>query len=223
MRTTCRLCGQRKGRRACPGVRDEICAVCCGTKRLTEIACPPDCIYLSSARTHPPAAVQRQQARDAEFLLAHAGSEAEFELLMTYLVLVRRHAQAAVPRLLDVDVAEAAAAAAATLETASKGIIYEHEARSVPAQRLAGEFGRLLTEWTDRAGAGASRLERHAAAALRQLERCARDAAAAYPDAADPQTAWLAAAGRLLDASGQPGEAPEAPAATREPSRIIMP
>ncbi len=52
---TCPLCSQRKARRACPALGHQICAVCCGTKRLTQIPCPSDCVYLASAREHPPA------------------------------------------------------------------------------------------------------------------------------------------------------------------------
>ena len=39
--------------------------------------------------------------------------------------------------LIDDDVAEAAAALAATFETASRGVIYEHRPASLPAERLA--------------------------------------------------------------------------------------
>src|SRR5438045_3325230 len=61
---TCPLCRQRKARRSCPAVGEQICPVCCGTKRLVEIACPPDCPYLASARVHPPAQALRQQESD---------------------------------------------------------------------------------------------------------------------------------------------------------------
>ena len=61
---TCSLCGQRKARRACPALGRQICAVCCGTKRLTEIKCPSDCAYLVSSHEHPPAVVIRQHQRD---------------------------------------------------------------------------------------------------------------------------------------------------------------
>src|SRR5437867_2016399 len=63
-RMLCPLCGQRKARRGCPALNQTICAVCCGTKRITEIACPADCGYLASAREHPAAVVRRQHERD---------------------------------------------------------------------------------------------------------------------------------------------------------------
>ena len=60
----CPLCGERTARRGCPALGQQICAVCCGTKRLIEIALPGDCVYLASAREHPPAVAVRQQQRD---------------------------------------------------------------------------------------------------------------------------------------------------------------
>src|SRR5213593_1272785 len=42
----CPLCSARKGKRACPALRTTICSACCGEKRIVEIACPADCVYL---------------------------------------------------------------------------------------------------------------------------------------------------------------------------------
>ena len=65
----CPLCGQRKARRACPALGKQICAVCCGTKRLVQIQCPLDWAYLATAREHPAAATIRQQQRDLALLV----------------------------------------------------------------------------------------------------------------------------------------------------------
>jgi len=46
----CPLCGTRRARRRCPALDKQICAVCCGTKRLVQISCPSDCTWLLSAR-----------------------------------------------------------------------------------------------------------------------------------------------------------------------------
>ena len=95
MKTTCPLCSTRKAKRACPGVHREICAVCCGTKRLTEIACPPDCPYLATARVHPPAVVMRQQDRDMGFVLPRISdlTEMQYRLFLYLQALVLQHAQ----------------------------------------------------------------------------------------------------------------------------------
>src|SRR5690349_21016564 len=66
---TCSLCGTRKARRSCPALGRMICPVCCGTKRLKEINCPPTCSYLGNAEAHPPAVVQRQRERDLPMLV----------------------------------------------------------------------------------------------------------------------------------------------------------
>ena len=88
-----------------------------------------------------------------------------------------KHAEHAVPALLDVDIAEGAAAAASTLETARKGIIYEHQAVSVPAQRLTDEYARVVVaELMAQNASQQSRVERDAAAALRKIEAGARTA-----------------------------------------------
>jgi hypothetical protein len=42
----CVKCGLRKGKRACPALKGDICAQCCGTHRLKEISCPADCSWL---------------------------------------------------------------------------------------------------------------------------------------------------------------------------------
>src|SRR5512144_1496237 len=123
----CPLCGARKARRACPALQQEICAVCCGTKRLTEIRCPADCGYLQSARHHPPAMVRRRDERQRAILA-----------LVQSVIL--QHIPNAVPRVVDHDVAEAAAALASSFETAARGIIYEQQPASLPAQRLAADL-----------------------------------------------------------------------------------
>ena len=155
MKTTCPLCSTRKAKRACPGVHREICAVCCGTKRLTEIACPPDCPYLATARVHPPAVVMRQQDRDMGFVLPRISdlTEMQYRLFLTCKPWCCNTPKATIPSPHDADVADAAATVAATLETAGKGIIYEHQAQSLPAQRLASEIGRSVAELGDSARA----------------------------------------------------------------------
>lgn len=220
----CPLCSTRKARRACPALGREICPVCCGTKRLVEIACPADCQYLTSARAHPPAVVQRQQERDVRFLLAHLSDvpEIQYQLVLVFQALVLQHARQAMPPLVDADVAEAAATVAATIETARKGIIYEHRAASLTAQRLATAISERIADFVKRAGAEGGRIERDAAAALRALERLARAAATELPDPSDPHTSWLALAARVTSASASTPEPGSTSSETPAP-RIVLP
>jgi hypothetical protein len=173
----CPLCGVRKAKRNCPALGKRICAVCCATKRLSEIACPESCAYLASARIHPAAAIQRRQERDLRFLLPLVSdlTEPQSRLMLFFQAVILRHAAEAIPAVLDIDVAEAAAAVAATLETARKGVIYQHEPVSIPAQRLASALREGLVALKPESAAVA-RLEADGATALRQIERAARTA-----------------------------------------------
>jgi hypothetical protein len=207
----CLLCGSRKAKRACPALGRDICPVCCATKRRTEIACPDDCGYLSISRAHPAAAIQRQQERDMRFVvprIAHLG-ESQYRLFLYSVALLLQQARSVVPSPLDADVADAAASVAATLETAGKGIIYEHRPASLPAQRLASELGTAIAELAKKAGAETARLERDLAVALRALERAAREAKQEAADAANADASWLALANRMMGAAqAAPAEKP---------------
>ncbi len=95
----CALCSRQKARRACPALGQQICAVCCGTKRLTEIQCPADCSYLASAREHPPAATLRRQHRDVGLLVnvMRDLNSRQSELFLLVLTFLTRHEPAELP------------------------------------------------------------------------------------------------------------------------------
>ena len=174
----CVSCGRRKGRRACPALGGAICQSCCGTKRLTEISCPPDCAYLETARHHPPAVVQRRLEREAQFLvpLVHDLSDRQHQLFLFVQSVIARYRPTAIPPLTDADVAGATSALAATLETEGRGIIYEHRASSLPAQRLEQELDRTIQVQRKN---GPAALDRDLVTVLRCTERAARAAEAA--------------------------------------------
>jgi hypothetical protein len=225
----CPVCRERKPKRTCPALGQTICTVCCATKRQVEIACPQDCPYLSSARSHPPAVVQRRQERDLTFMLPLISdlTETQYRLTLLFQSIVVRHAEGAVPALVDVDIAEATAALAATLETAGKGIIYEHHAVSVPAQQLTaalrGTFAELVAQNTAQQG----RIERESAVALRRIERGARTAAQAL--AGDDAPVYLGLLQRMLSnpgaapAGSHPGDAADPGRGEAAPRLIIQP
>ena len=50
--TVCAICHKRKAKRHCPGVRGEICAICCGTEREVTVDCPYECSYLRQSRRY---------------------------------------------------------------------------------------------------------------------------------------------------------------------------
>jgi hypothetical protein len=225
----CPLCTTRKARRPCPALDRTICAPCCGTKRLVEIRCPPDCPWLASAQAHPPAVVLRRRSRDALVLapMLHDLPERPYLLTLLLLDVVRRHRKTALlPPLTDRDVQDAAAALAATLETADRGLIYEHQTASLPAQRLLQELRATVDEVSRRAE-GSPAVVRDAAVALRRIEWGAREAAGRRGDTSAAGTALLDLLDRLpQDLPGDggqgrlDGEAAEIP---DEAPRIILP
>ena len=213
----CPSCGQRKAKRACPALGQTICSVCCATKRIVEINCPADCTHLASAREHPAAVVKRQQERDVAILLPGIRhlTERQHQLYFLFQTVIARHQPDGFARLNDADVAEAASTVAATLETASRGVIYEHAAQSLVAQRLVKELRGMLDEMREQ---GATVYDREAAVALRAIEQGARDARAVD---ASPTT-YLDLMARLLQVNrAAPGTSE--PTAARPPSAIILP
>jgi hypothetical protein len=212
----CPLCGQRKARRACPALGHRICAVCCGTKRLTEIRCPPDCAYLAVAREHPAAAVARQQQRDVELLLQFIRdfNQRQSQLFAMTVSFLARYEPPDLQPLLDDDVAEAAAALAATFETAARGVIYEHRPTSFPAERLVGALKPLFQEAGQRGG---SAFERDAGGVMRRLEGAVGEVRALMPG---NRRAFLDLLGRTMRKGGATEDAQASPPA---PPRLIVP
>jgi hypothetical protein len=210
----CPVCADRRPKRSCPALGQTICTVCCATKRLVEIPCPPDCVYLATARSHPPAVVQRRQERDLTFLLPLVSdlTDTQHHLLLVFQSIIVRYAEGAIPALLDVDIADACAALAATLETAGKGIIYEHHAVSAPAQRLTGELGRAVADFVAQSPSHQGRIERESATALRRIERGAREAEQAL--AGDPVPVYLRLLQRMLSGTAGGNVSDDTPGST---------
>ena len=190
--------------------------MCCATKRLVEIQCPSDCVYLAAAREHPSAAAVRQRQHDVATMM-HAMRDLNqrqsqlFVIVATFLV---RYQAPELQPLVDADVADATAALAATFETASRGVIYDHRAASLSAERLASSLKPVLLE----AGAGGgSVFERDAGVVLRRFEEAVREMRAA--DAANRRP-FLDLLVRITAADGgKAGEPPSPP----ERSSLIVP
>jgi hypothetical protein len=214
----CPLCGTRRARRGCPALGKQICAVCCGTKRLVQIQCPPDCVWLASAREHPPAVVVRQQQRDLGLLVHFMRDFSErqsqiFFLVNTFLV---RYEPPELQPLIDDDIAEGMGALAATFETASRGLIYDHRPASLPAERLTAALKPMLAEAGRSAGTA---FERDAAVVLRRIEAAARDIRALNRD---NRRAFLDLLGRIITkTAGAAG--PDADTDQPDHSSLILP
>ena len=201
----CPLCQKRPAKRACPALRQEICPVCCATKRQVEIACPSDCVYLETAHRHPAAVVRRQIDQDIGILMATLGNVSERQLQLFFILqtMVVRHQPTGLATLADVDVAQAAAALATSLESASRGVIYDESASSLVAEGLRRELRPIVDELTK---AGGSRAEREVAALLRGIQRGASHEVSAVGES---PTSYLQLLTRLL--RQMPPVAPEPP------------
>jgi hypothetical protein len=211
----CPACGQRKGRRDCPALGQSICSFCCGTKRLTEINCPDACVHLSAARANPAAVVRRQNEADLALLLPTIQSltERQHQLFFLFQSVIARHRPDGFARLLDGDVADAAASVAATLETAAKGVIYEHTTQSSVAKKLANELTALLQQIRDE---GTTVYDREAAITFRAIEQGARVISAS----AGADDSYLTLMGRLLQVNRGAGRS-QSPSTVA--SSIILP
>lgn len=142
-------------------------------------------------------------------------TERQYQLFFLFQTLIARHSPEGFARLADADVAEATASVASTLETAARGLIYEHTATGIPAQRLATELTTMLSEMRQ---AGAKVFDHEAAIVLRAIEEGARGTGGEGVLG----TTYLDLIGRLLQvnraAKGQAN-----PGASAGPSPLILP
>lgn len=198
----CPLCQKRPTKRACPALDREICATCCATKRIVEISCPEDCRYLESGQKHPAAVVKRQIDNDVTVLMTSMGRLSEQQLQLFFLLqsIILGFQPEGLARVLDSDVAQATGALAQSLETASRGLIYDGATTSVIAENLRKELRQVVDEV---AKSGGSRAELEIALVLRGIERGARHEGGLLGD--DP-AAYLELVGRVLQ-QGSPGRA----------------
>jgi hypothetical protein len=213
----CPLCGTRRARRGCPALGKQICAVCCGTKRLVEIQCPSDCPWLVSAREHPPAVAVRQRQRDMGVILESMRdfSRRQSQLFLLVTTFLVRYEPPEFQRPIDDDVIDAFGALASTFETASRGVIYEHRPASLAAGQLMNALKPVLAE----AGqGGGTPFERDAVIVLRRVVESLTKVHALETGNA---RAFLDLLARVIQAKDDPAR-PEAPQQQDEP-RLIVP
>ena len=143
-------------------------------------------------------------------------TQRQYELFFLFQTVISRHKPEGFARLVDDDVADAAAATAATLETAARGVIYAHPTQSLLAQRLAGEMKQLVADVRKE---GATVRDREAAVVLRAIETGAREA---RKSAEGGDVAYLTLMSRLLMQNGRVTHE-EAEKEPPRPSSLIVP
>jgi hypothetical protein len=138
---SCAICETRRPRRFCPGVRGDICSICCGTEREVTVDCPFDCEFLREARRREkqdadPALAPNQDVRLTEkFIQEH---QALLTFLGRVLVSVALRTEGAV----DFDVREALDSLIRTYRTLQSWVYYE----SLPQNPLAAAIHRGVQE-----------------------------------------------------------------------------
>ncbi len=174
--------------------------------------------------------VQRRQAADQRLLgpLLDGLDHGAYLALTICLEAALAFRVSAVPSPTDEDLQEAAAALAATRETAARGVIYEHQPASLVAGRLAG----VLRDALESPRRSSDRVRGdETIAALRRIERVVT---AVRRESAATPTAFLDFLGRVLRPGGDDSAAAERLAAEaladlggddsrHQPSRLIVP
>jgi hypothetical protein len=148
----CAICETRRPRRFCPGVRGDICAICCGTEREVSVSCPFDCEYLLEARRHDkPVPVDPATLPNQDIRITDRYVEEHNDLLM-FIGNAVLGAALETPDAVDLDVREALDGLIRTHRTLASGVYYE----SLPPNPLAANIFRGI---------------QNAVAALRQREQ----------------------------------------------------
>ena len=137
-------------------------------------------------------------------------TEQQLQLFFLLQSMVLSYKPEGLVRLVDADVALATGALAGSLETASKGVIFEEATASVVAEGLRRAIKPVLEEITKNSG---SRAEREVAIVLRAIERGARHESGFIP-AGD--TSYLDLVSRVFQ------QRPQAPKPAEKPL-IVLP
>ena len=132
--SVCEICEKRRPRRYCPGVRNDICPICCGEEREVSVDCPFDCEFLQEARKRDkPQQLDPDDIPNKEIEVTDRFLRQNEPLLYTASQSLLQ-AAAETPGCVDTDIREALAAMIKTQLTLDSGLIYE----SKPSNPYAG-------------------------------------------------------------------------------------
>jgi hypothetical protein len=137
---SCAICETRRPRRFCPGVRGDICSICCGTEREMTVDCPLTCEYLQEARRREkPVPIDRAQIPDQDIKVSEKFIT-EHEPLLVYMGSALAKSAFETPGAVDFDVREALDSLIRTYRTLVNGVLYE----SLPPNPLAANIHRSM-------------------------------------------------------------------------------
>jgi hypothetical protein len=141
----CAICEIRRPKRFCPGVRGEICSLCCGAEREVSVHCPLDCNYLQDARKHDKTApVDPDKFPNQDIRVTDDFLQENEDLLV---VLGRSIMTSALQAdAVDNDVREALDALIRTYRTLQSGVYYETRPQNPLAGAICGGVQHGVTE-----------------------------------------------------------------------------
>ena len=159
--------------------------------------------------------MRRQQARDVTRVLPTIRhlTERQHQLFFLFHALIARHRPQGFARVVDSDVAQAAAVLTATFETASRGVIYEHTAQSPVANAIIAEIRTILAQMREQ---DAKVYDGEVTIVLRAIEEGAR--ATGLPG--EGEAVYVELMGRLLQVQRQ---AHQAPASEKPAGALLIP
>jgi len=143
----CAICQVRRPKRSCPGVRGDICSICCGQEREVSIACPLDCEYLQDARRHDkpvPLEADEWPHRDVEVTERFL---AENEEMLVFLGQTLADSARDTEGATDFDVRAALDALIRTYRTLQSGVYYETRPENALANRIYGSLQQKLADF----------------------------------------------------------------------------
>jgi hypothetical protein len=143
----CKICGQRRAKRACPAVQGNICSICCGTEREVSLACPLECEYLREAhRREKPIPVDPKDIADRDIEVSEEFIRSHEELLL-FCVYSLVQGALRTSGAVDSDVLEALAALVKTYKTSEAGLFYETRPENALAAAVQRVFSDSLADY----------------------------------------------------------------------------
>jgi hypothetical protein len=143
----CKICGQRRARRACPAVSGDICNICCGTEREVTLSCPLGCVYLVEGHRHEKSLpVDPKDVTHPEIEITEAFIRDHEELLL-FAIYSMLNATLKTEGAVDTDVLQALDALIKTQLTAQSGLVYETRAENTIAAAIQRGFSASLVDY----------------------------------------------------------------------------
>ena len=143
----CAICQTRRPRRYCPGVRGDICSLCCGAEREVTVDCPLDCEFLREGRKHEKPAARNADEFPNRDIQVSEKLLRDNEHLLTFLSSTIFHTAMHVPGVVDGDVLEALDGLIRTYRTLESGVYYESRPNNPLAGSIYATVQDALTEY----------------------------------------------------------------------------